>query len=195
MVQMEMDDAAAVAEAQAGNRDAFRLLVERHSRGIFRLGFRMTGNEADAEEVVQESLLRAYRSLGRFQARSSFSTWLHRIAANCALDLLARRKQEPQPSPEPPEGEPEEAPEERLVSDNPGPERQLLGRELQERIGAAMQQLTPVERTAFVLRHFEGRSIEEISTTLELRAGAAKNTIFRAVQKMRRALEPMRASR
>lgn len=195
MGRMEMDDAAAVAEAQAGNRDAFRLLVERHSRGIFRLGFRMTGNEADAEEVVQESFLRAYRSLGRFQARSSFSTWLHRIAANCALDLLGRRKQDPQPSPEPPEGEPGEAPEERLPSDHPGPERQLLGRELQERIGAAMQQLTPVERTAFVLRHFEGRSIEEISATLELRAGAAKNTVFRAVQKMRRALEPMRASR
>jgi RNA polymerase sigma-70 factor, ECF subfamily len=192
---MEMDDAAAVAEAQAGDRDAFRLLVERHSRSVFRLGFRMTGNEADAEEVVQESFLRAYRSLPRFQARSSFGTWLHRIAANCAFDLLERRKQEPQPAPAPAEDDPEQAPEERLPSPDAGPERRLLSGELRERIDLAMQQLTPVERTAFVLRHFEGRSIEEISQTLALRAGAAKNTVFRAVQKMRRSLEPMRAPR
>lgn len=190
-----MDDAAAVAEAQAGNRDAFRLLVERHSRAIFRLGFRMTANEADAEEVVQESFLRAYRSLGRFQARASFSTWLHRIAANCAFDLLQRRKQEPQPSLAPAEDDPEQSPEERLPSPDAGPERRLLSLELNARIGAAMKQLTAVERTAFVLRHFEGRSIEEISQTLELRTGAAKNTIFRAVQKLRRSLEPMRAPR
>ena len=190
-----MDDATAVAEAQAGNRDAFRQLVERHSRGIFRLGFRMTGNEADAEEVVQESYLRAYRSLPRFQARSSFSTWLHRIAANCACDLLQRRKQEPQPSLAPAEDDPEQPPEERLPSPDAGPERQLLSLELNQRIGAAMKQLTPMERSAFVLRHFDGRSIEEISQTLELREGAAKNTIFRAVQKLRRSLEPMRAPR
>ena len=190
-----MDDAAAVAEAQAGNRDAFRLLVERHSRGIFRLGFRMTGNEADAEEVVQESFLRAYRSLARFQARSSFSTWLHRIAANCALDLLQRRKQEPQPSPAVADEDPEQSPEERLPSHDAGPERRLLSGELRERIARALQQLTPMERTAFVLRHFEGRSIEEISQALELRAGAAKNTVFRAVQKLRRSLEPLRAPR
>ena len=191
-----MDDAAAVAAAQGGNRDAFRLLVERHSRGIFRLGFRMTGNEADAEEVVQETFLRAYRSLGRFQARSSFGTWLHRIAANCAFDLLERRKQDPQPSPALPENELDEPPEERLPSTGAGPERLLLSQELKQRIAVAMQQLTPVERIAFVLRHFEGKSIEEISQTLDLRAGAAKNTIFRAVQKMRRSLEPMmRATR
>jgi RNA polymerase sigma-70 factor, ECF subfamily len=193
---MEMDDAAAVAEAQAGDRDAFRLLVERHSRDIFRLGFRMTGNEADADEVVQETFLRAYRSLGRFQARSSFGTWLHRIAANCAFDLLERRKQDPQPSPVLPDEATDEPPEERLPSTGAGPERLLLSQELKQRIAVAMQQLTAVERTAFVLRHFEGRSIEEISQTLDLRAGAAKNTIFRAVQKMRRSLEPMmRATR
>ena len=156
----------------------------------------MTGNEADAEEVVQETFLRAYRSLGRFQARSSFGTWLHRIAANCAFDLLERRKQDPQPSPALPENELDEPPEERLPSTGAGPERLLLSQELKQRIAVAMQQLTPVERIAFVLRHFEGKSIEEISQTLDLRAGAAKNTIFRAVQKMRRSLEPMmRATR
>src|SRR5258706_16323797 len=90
---MTASDAPAVlARARQGDSDAFRALVERHSRSAFRLAFRMTGNEEDAEDVVQESFLRAYRHLGRFQARANFSTWLYRIVANCALDLLNTRR-------------------------------------------------------------------------------------------------------
>ena len=70
-----------VDRARSGDRDAFRTLVESHSRGVFRLAFRMTGNEQDAEDVVQETFLRAYRQLDKFQAKASFSTWLFRIAA------------------------------------------------------------------------------------------------------------------
>src|SRR5215469_17508588 len=89
---MEFADQAVVEQARSGDADAFRVLVERHSRALFRLAFRMTGNEADAEDVVQESFLRAYRQLGRFDERSSFGTWLHRIAVNCSLDLVRARK-------------------------------------------------------------------------------------------------------
>src|SRR5258705_13757490 len=91
---MEQSDAAAVAQARAGNSDAFRVLVERHSHRVFRLAYRMTGNEHDAEDLVQETFLRAYRKLGQFEARANFGTWLHRIAANCALDLLRKRKRD-----------------------------------------------------------------------------------------------------
>ena len=66
-------------------------LVEKHSQNVFRLAFRMTGNEEDAEDVVQETFLKAYRNLQRFAGHAEFSTWLHRIAANCAVDLLRRR--------------------------------------------------------------------------------------------------------
>ena len=69
-----------VDRARSGDREAFRTLVESHSRGVFRLAFRMTGNEQDAEDVVQETFLRAYRQLDKFQAKASFSTWLFRIA-------------------------------------------------------------------------------------------------------------------
>src|SRR5512140_1859550 len=89
---MQQDDLAVVRQVQAGDRDAFRALVERHSRSVFRLAYRMTGNEQDAEEVVQETFLRAYRSLDTFEERAQFSTWLHRIAVNCALDLLRSRQ-------------------------------------------------------------------------------------------------------
>src|SRR5947209_9768705 len=85
------ETAAVLARARQGDSEAFRALVERHSRTVFRLAFRMTGNEQDAEDVVQESFLRAYRQLGRFEARADFGTWLYRIAANCAVDMMRTR--------------------------------------------------------------------------------------------------------
>src|SRR4030088_1602070 len=90
---MDATEAAAVlARARQGDGEAFRALVERHSRALFRLAFRMTGNEQDAEDVVQESFLRAYRQLGKFDERATFGTWLYRIAMNCSLDLVRSRK-------------------------------------------------------------------------------------------------------
>src|SRR5579864_5041256 len=88
---MESDDIY-VTRARSGDSDAFRVLVERHSRSLFRLAFRMTGNQQDAEDVVQESFMRAYKQLAKFDERASFGTWLYRIAANCSLDLVRSRK-------------------------------------------------------------------------------------------------------
>ena len=88
-VRMDATEAAAVlARARQGDSEAFRVLVERHSRSVFRLAYRMTGNEQDAEDVVQESFLRAYRQLGRFESRANFGTWLYRIVSNCSVDLM-----------------------------------------------------------------------------------------------------------
>jgi RNA polymerase sigma-70 factor, ECF subfamily len=189
---MELDDAAVVEQVRAGDKDAFRILVERHSRAIFSQAFRMTHSEQDAEEIVQETFLRAYRGLGRFESRAAVGSWLYRIASNCALDLLSRRHRQPQPAPVLEDDDP---PEERLPGTDPGPERLLISGELQERLEASLGQLSPSERVAFTLRHFEGRSIEEISRILDVRAGAAKNSIFRAVKKLRRDLAPWRSVR
>src|SRR5215467_5530496 len=89
---MEVTDAAVVAQVLAGDKDAFRILVDRHSRSIYRVVYRMTGNQQDTEEIVQETLLRAYKSLERFELRANFSTWLYRIAVNRTLDFLNARK-------------------------------------------------------------------------------------------------------
>src|SRR5207244_13614471 len=90
---MDGTEVAAVhARARQGDSEAFRSLVERHSRRAFQLAYRMTGNAQDAEDVVQESFIRAYRQLGRFEARAHFSTWLHRIVANCSVDLIRSRR-------------------------------------------------------------------------------------------------------
>ena len=186
---MEVTDAAAVALVRAGDCDAFRLLVERHSRKVFRLAIRMTGNRDDAEDIVQETFLRAYRSLNQFDERAVFTSWLYRIATNYALDLLRARKTKPAVSLSAP------APDEAdgtagLAATDPGPERVAFSGQLQERIAAALDQLTPHERTAFTLRHFEGHTTEEIGEALKIGANAAKQVVFRAVQKMRAALQP-----
>ncbi len=189
---MEDSDSVAVARAKQGDDDAYRVLVDRHSRSVFRLAYRMTGNEQDSEDVVQETFLRAYKQLHRYEARSSFSTWLYRIAANYSLDLVRRKKRHGEIALQ------ESATEEEMgevvhmvASEDPGPYRLLLSGAVQDTVAKTLDELSAQERTAFVLRHFEGQSIDEISAVLGLSNNAAKHSIFRAVQKLRRALEPL----
>src|SRR5579862_2728089 len=94
MTRMEGGDANQVTLAMGGDQDAYRALVERHSQQLFRLAYRMTGNEQDAEEVVQEAFLRAYRNLGQFGSRANFGTWAYRIAANYAIDRMRQKRTE-----------------------------------------------------------------------------------------------------
>lgn len=187
---MDGSDAQDVAQAKAGDNAAFRRLVERHSHAVFHVAFRMTGNESDAEDVVQDTFLKAYRELGRFESRAAFGTWIHRIAINCSYDMLRRR---PRQKAEPLEGtDGEGSLAATLHADAAqGPDRLAFSAEVQRRVRAAMADLTPAERAAFVLRHLEGRSVEEIGSALGLQVSATKHSIFRAVQKMRRALTPL----
>jgi RNA polymerase sigma-70 factor (ECF subfamily) len=184
---MEMTDATVVSRARAGDGDAFRLLVESHSRVVFKVAYRMTGNEHDADDVVQETFLRAYRQIGSFEERANVGTWLHRIAVNCSLDLLRSRNRHDKHYAGDPAGD-EHGPE--LKAADPAPDRLLLSAELQQHVTAALERLSGNERTAFMLRHFEGMPVEEIGRTLGIQVNAAKHTIFRAVRKLRDALEP-----
>lgn len=189
---MPQTDAATVALARDGNSEAFRALVERHSRAVYRLAHRMTGNPSDAEDVVQETFLRAYRQLGRFESRANFSTWLHRIAVNCSIDLIRAR---PHRESGHDATDLEELGHGALAETaQRTPERLMLSTEVQDRISEAMSGLSPRERAAFVLRHFEGHSIEDISRSLGMKSNATKHSIFRAVRKMRAALEPFVAT-
>jgi RNA polymerase sigma-70 factor (ECF subfamily) len=186
---MEWTDETAIARSRAGDTDAFRVLVERHSRSVFHLAFRMTGNEQDAEDVVQETLLRAYRKLEMFDERASFRTWLYRIAVNCSLDLVRMRKRrsEQSGSPDPESDDPMQA----LPALDPTPDRVAMSEQARHRIAESIAELTAAERTAFVLRHYEGMCIDDISRVLGCRPGAVRHRVFRAVQKLRRALEPL----
>jgi len=179
------EDAAAVASARGGDQEAFRLLVERHSRSIYRLAYRMTGRVEDAEDVVQETFVRAYRQLSRFEARSNFATWLYRIGFNCSIDYLRAR----------PRRESSETDDklEIMSGQNRGPsvDDLVYAGEISGRVQNALESLSPQERAAFLMRHYQGCSIEEICRVLDLRTNAAKHSIFRAVRKMRVALRPL----
>lgn len=173
-----------VERAQAGDATAFQALVDRHGRRLFRVAYRITGDTQAAEDAVQETFLSAYRRLDRFDGRARFSTWLHRIAVNAAIDGLRRQRRMRS-------WHDELADEDAsLPSPEPGPDRHAHSAEIGRATRAALDGLSPMERTAFVLRHFEGRSIAEISRVLGIRENAGKQAVFRAVLKLRKALTP-----
>ena len=185
---MEATDVAAVERTRAGDPAAFRVLVDRYGRSVFRLAYRMTNNEFDAEDVVQETFLRAYKQLDSYESRSSFSTWLYRIAANYSLDLIRSRKRHAARRAS--EGPEDEDVLDTVKAQDPGQDRLYYSSQLKHRLNEALLLLSDQERTAFLLRHYEGQSIEEIGATLGIGISATKNSIFRAVKKVREALEP-----
>jgi RNA polymerase sigma-70 factor (ECF subfamily) len=189
-----VSDAIAVERTLAGERDAYRVLVERHSRNVYRLAYRMTGNSHDAEEVVQEAFLRAYQKLHQFAGQANFGTWVYRIASNYAIDRIRQRSSEDakrqQPSKAPLEDGLTVDPITTVPDSAPSPERLAESAQLAARMKLALDTLTPAERTAIVMRHWEGCAIEEIAAVLKSNTNATKNTVFRAVSKLRKALEP-----
>jgi RNA polymerase sigma-70 factor, ECF subfamily len=193
-----ISDAAAVERTLGGERDAYRVLVERHSAYVYRVAYRMTGNSHDAEEVVQEAFLRGYQKLQQFAGNANFGTWVYRIAANYAIDRLRQKKNEDARREVPSraaEGESESDPLEKLKDPAPSPERLAGNAQLAQKMQEALETLTPAERTAIVMRHWDGSGIEEIAAVLKSNSSAAKNTVFRAVQKLRLALKPFAEGR
>ncbi|WP_263410811.1 RNA polymerase sigma factor [Terriglobus tenax] len=187
---MEKSEKEAIRLVLAGDRDAYRVLMDRHYPAVFRIAFRITGNEADAEEAAQESFLRAYNKLPEFRQDSAFGTWVTRIAMNTAMNLIERRNRDlshyaPRIGDEVAEGEVQ------VASHRAGPERVLLDMETATLRNAAMSALTPMERTAFTLRHMEEVGMAEIADALGVPVNSAKQAVFRAVGKLRRALEPV----
>lgn len=179
-------DDALVVRAQAGDRAAFGALVRAHSPALFRLCVRITGDAALAEDAMQEAFVDAWRALPRFEARARFSTWLHRIAVNAALGIRRSRAPWGQRLVDDPEGEQLAA----LPDLAPGPEQLSHAAGLSAAVNAALDELTPLERTAFVMRHHEGANITEIRAALGGSENSVKQAIFRAVRKLRVALEP-----
>ena len=189
---MQGSDHSIVRAVLAGDKDAYGALVRAHSATVFRVAFRIVGNEADAEEIVQEAFLRGYQRLESFQGRSSFGTWIYRIAVNCALNRINQAGIDAEYR----HGEESDAEEKtvQVATNDADPERVLLGKEIGAAHEIAMRRLTATEKSAFVLRHLEERSTTEIAEVLNIAPNAAKQAVFRAVQKLRRELAPLRGN-
>lgn len=182
---MADEEARWIASAAQGDSAAFRRLVEAHAGALFRVCARITGDRAIAEDAVQEALFNAWRHLRDFDRRAAFSTWLHRIAVNAALEQLRRRGRADAAA-----GQDGDDPLADLVETAAGPERHARSAEIRRDVEAELARMSAFERTAFVLRHHEGQSLEDISAALGLNVGACKQAIFRAVRKLRTTLQP-----
>lgn len=184
------DEYALIRSAQQGDRDAFDHLVRNHDRGVLKLAMNLLRSSEDARDAYQEAFLKAYRNLGSFRFDCSFGTWIHKIASNVCFDQLRRRRVRTEvPSVVTTfEGEidrTETAPEVRALGD---PERILRNRQIERRIGTALEDLSPRERMIFELRHYDGLRLRKIGQITGTTEEAARNCLFRATRKLRAAL-------
>jgi len=192
---LELDDTTLVERCQQGDPAAFRRLVERYQRKVYNLAFGMVHNPEDAMELVQESFVKAYRNLDRFQGSSSFYTWLYRITVNVCIDFLRREKKGSAPldyDDSVAHHEDVNQGEWPLVSSvgTETPARVQSRRELAEQIQRALDSLSEAHRRIILLREVEGLSYQEIAEVLDIPKGTVMSRLFHARQNLQRMLRP-----
>ena len=190
-----IDDSVLIREAQRGDRAAFEELVRQYDQAVLRLALHLTRSEQDAQDIYQEAFLKAYRNIGRFRFECSFYTWIYRIVTNLCLDQMRKRQVRKEDAPVSVSSDGEEYDVLDQVADaraGANPERDLMRRELGARIGRALERLSGRERMVFELKHYQGLKLRTIGEMLNTTEETAKNTLFRATQKLRGALAEMR---
>jgi RNA polymerase sigma-70 factor, ECF subfamily len=189
------DDTVLIREAQRGNRAAFEELVRHYDQAVLRLALHLTGTEHDAQDVYQDAFLKAYKNIGNFRFECSFYTWIYRIVTNLCLDHLRRKNVRKEDAPVAKDADGGEYDLLDQVADGrsgANPERDLMRRQLGARIAGALEKLTPRERMVFELKHYHGLKLRTVGEILHTTEETAKNTLFRATQKLRGALGDMR---
>jgi RNA polymerase sigma-70 factor (ECF subfamily) len=185
---MEPSDRELMTRLGRGDRDALAPLMERHHRRIYRVALAYVRNADEALDVVQETFVRAFRHAARWDTASEVVPWLVRIAVNHSIDRY-RRGRRRLATEEPLEPGDHDA---RITADDPSPERRVFGRELSERLAAALRRLPGRQRDVFVLRHYDELSLEEIANALEMSLGTVKSSLHRAIHRLRTELEGLR---
>jgi RNA polymerase sigma-70 factor (ECF subfamily) len=181
-----MDQIAIIQLAQEGNKEALRLLFEENKKRIFSLAFQYVKNAEDAEDILQETFIKAYNSLDKFDSRNgtSFSPWLYRIGINCSIDYLRRHKKRKEKY--------------RGMDDidnissgdsDSDPEHTRRKQEIRERIDQTLNRLSARQRMIFILRHYQQLSTKEIAEYLKCTEGSVKKQLFRAIQAMKQHLK------
>jgi RNA polymerase sigma-70 factor, ECF subfamily len=181
-----------IRRAQRGDRVAFDALVRRYDQEVLRMALRIVPSYEEAQDLYQEAFLKVYRSIGRFRLESKFSTWLYRVVMNVCLDHLRRQKSRGEMQmPETQDGESDymqSIPESRAAL-HPG--RSLEASEIASRLQAAMERLSPRERIVFEMKHCQGMKLRDIGDVCGTSEEAAKNSLFRALQKLRTDLQDL----
>lgn len=195
MGKEDRGDHISLEALQNGDRVEFARLVETYSPLIYRLGLKMLQNPLDAEDVLQETFIKAYNHLGGFNGRSSLSTWLYRIAMNEALMLLRRKKPQTISVDEPWDNQEEDSDPLQIVDWCCLPEKELLSEESRVILDQAIDNLPTALRVVFLLRDIEGLSTKETAEVLDLSQAAVKTRLSRARLRLREDLSTYFKSR
>jgi RNA polymerase sigma-70 factor (ECF subfamily) len=172
-------DAALVSRAQAGDQKAFELLVRSHQQGLYRVVFRYLKNEADALDVTQRALVKAYKSLDKFRGDAAFKTWLYRIGVNLSLNHIRDNKREIA----------SEIRDDAIARRATGPMRIIAGED-NALLRQAIEELPPKQRQVLELRIYDEMSFKEIAEVAECSVNSAKVNFHHAVKKLRAMLSP-----
>jgi len=177
-----------ISRAQRGERDAFQALVEQHKRNVFFLALDLSGNRQDAEDLSQDVFIRAFRYLKNFRGDAKFGSWLYRITVNCYLDSRRKKQMLIVSFNEDLSEENYSADRSLKNSHASSPENEIQASDLQLHIRRALAQLSPRERSVFVLRHYQEMPLKEIAAALDIAEGTVKSLLFRAIKRLQKAL-------
>ncbi len=173
-----------IKEAQSGSIVAFEALVRRYDQQVMQLAFSLVHDVQDAQDIYQEVFVRVFRNLKRFQFRSQFSTWLYRVVVNYCINFNRKKRRANFFSLNGENENGEATWSATLKGTEISPEDSMLNQELSVKIEHAVAQLSPKQKTVFVLRHYQGMKLQEIANILKCSEGTVKNYLFRATQKM-----------
>lgn len=184
-------DQALVERIQAGDKQAYGLLVAKYQRKLLRLISRMVRNPAESEDVTQEAFIKAYRALPSFRGESAFYTWLYRIGVNTAKNWLVANGRRTPTSTDMDNEDAEAFGESDLLRDVDTPERLLMSKQIGQTVNSAMLELPEELRTAITLREVDGLTYEEIAQVMECPIGTVRSRIFRAREAIAVRLRPL----
>jgi len=175
-----------IEKAQQGDTQAFEKLVKKYDRQVLSLAYQISGNTQDAEDIYQEVFMRAFKGLSSFNKKSSFFTWLYRIAVNCSLTYCNKRSKR---SHVPLENEGKDFSWE-AIDNMPTPDKAVVNQELKGKIKRGVDNLSPMQKTTFILRFYHQLKIKEIAQITDKAEGTIKNYLFRATRNMQKKLSP-----
>ena len=186
-------DEILIEKAQQGDMGAFERLIERYDRKVLSMALSFTRDPEEAKDVYQEVFIRVFRALPKFEQRSLFSTWVHRIVINVCKTHQSRRARHSHLSLD--ESLASESPERNLVlaqlSDGSSGERMALQSDLSSQMNEALQLLSPKQRLVFTLRHYHGYKLREIAAMMSCAEGTVKRHLFSATRRVREVLRPL----
>ena len=182
-----MDERNIIRHAQEGDKEAFRTLFEENKNLIFSLAYRYAKNMEDAEDILQDTFIKAYHSLHTFQLQnnSTFSSWIYRICINCSIDFLRKNKKRKQSSDQ--NVEIQDVPSSHPSMD---PESPKNLDDVQEKLNHVLEQLSSRQRMIFILKHYQEMSTREIAEYMNCSEGSVKKQLFRAVTLVKENFKP-----